>query len=78
MTRGISVKEKLTSCVVAVAIDLAILAPSIDQSVSTGVVAGQEGGNNRDHARLGTGPYSISLPASHTPFSSPPSGAYIG
>ncbi|SLI19071.1 Uncharacterised protein [Mycobacteroides abscessus subsp. bolletii] len=73
-----SIKGYLTSFAAVAAIGLAPLAPSFDRAVSTDVVAGHEGGNNRDHARLGTGQYSISVPASRTPFSSPPSGAYIG
>ncbi|KRQ29079.1 hypothetical protein AOT83_07450 [Mycobacteroides sp. H001] len=73
--------------VAAAGIGLAILVPTfaaieLATAPTSALVAGAgnngSGGNNRDHARLGTGQYTMSTSGPQMRYTPPASGQYIG
>ncbi|MBA0046570.1 hypothetical protein [Mycobacteroides sp. LB1] len=81
-----AISTNLRRAVAAAGIGLAILVPTYAAielaaaPVSAVAGAGNDGpgGNNRDHARLGTGQYSMNNSGPQMRYTSPPSGQYIG
>ncbi|AKC40843.1 Uncharacterised protein [Mycolicibacterium phlei] len=83
-TTSHAVSTNLRRAVAAAGIGLAILVPTYAAieltAAPVSAVAGNDGpgGNNRDHARLGTGRYSMNNSGPQMRYTSPPSGQYIG
>lgn len=72
--------------IAAAGIGLAILAPTyaaIELTTAPASAVASDtnngsGGNNRDHARLGTGQYAMNTSGPQMRYTAPPSGQYIG
>lgn len=82
-----AISTNIRRVVAAAGIGLAILAPAyaaieLTAAPTSALVAGAgnngSGGNNRDHARLGTGQYSMNGSGPQMRYTPPASGAYIG
>lgn len=82
-----AISTNASRVVAAAGIGLAILVPSfaaieLTASPTSAVVAGAgssgSGGNNRDHARLGTGQYTMNNSGPQMRYTPPASGQFIG
>ncbi|WP_078293657.1 hypothetical protein [Mycobacterium sp. D16R24] len=82
-----AISTNASRVVAAAGIGLAILVPSfaaieLTAAPTSSVVAGAgnngSGGNNRDHARLGTGQYSMNNAGPQMRYTPPASGEFIG
>ncbi|MUM19255.1 hypothetical protein FZI91_08110 [Mycobacterium sp. CBMA271] len=81
-----TISTNVRRAVAVAGIGLAILVPTYAAveltAAPVSAVAGESnggaGGNNRDHARMGTGQYSMNNSGPQMRYTSPPSGRYIG